>query len=104
MDIRQIETYFMIFFFYSVLGWMMESFGSIFNKKVGKFVNRGFLIGPYCPVYGYGVLLITIFLQKYTNDFPVLFILAFVLCGTLEYFTSYFMEKLCKSFLYWLNR
>lgn len=72
----------------------MESFGSIFNKKVGKFVNRGFLIGPYCPVYGYGVLLITIFLQKYTNDFPVLFILAFVLCGTLEYFTSYFMEKL----------
>ncbi len=72
----------------------MESFGSIFNKKVGKFVNRGFLIGPYCPVYGYGVLLITIFLQKYTDDFPVLFVLAFVLCGTLEYFTSYFMEKL----------
>ena len=72
----------------------MESFGSIFNKKVGKFVNRGFLIGPYCPVYGYGVLLITIFLQKYADDFPVLFIMSFVLCGTLEYLTSFFMEKI----------
>ena len=94
MDIRQIETYFMIFLFYSVLGWIMESVGSIFNKKVGKFVNRGFLIGPYCPVYGFGVLLITLLLQKYAEDFLVLFIMSFVLCGFLEYFTSFIMEKI----------
>ena len=92
--IRQIETYFMIFLFYSILGWIMESFGSIFNKKVGKFVNRGFLIGPYCPVYGFGVLLITILLQKYSEDFFVLFIMSIALCGFLEYFTSFFMEKI----------
>ena len=94
MDIRQIETYFMIFLFYSILGWIMESVGSIFNKKVGKFVNRGFLIGPYCPVYGFGVLLITLLLQKYAEDFLVLFIMSFVLCGFLEYFTSFIMEKI----------
>jgi uncharacterized membrane protein len=92
MDIRQIETYFMIFIFYSVLGWMMESFGGLLKTK--KFVNRGFLIGPYCPVYGWGVLFITIFLQKYVDDLPVLFIMSIVLCGTLEYFTSFFMEKI----------
>ena len=59
-----------------------------------RFINRGFLIGPYCPIYGYGALLITILLHKYTNDPIVLFIMAIVVCGTLEYLTSYFMEKI----------
>lgn len=69
----------------------MESVGGIL--KVKKFVNRGFLIGPYCPVYGFGVILITILLQKYVNDIPALFFLSILICGTLEYSTSYFMEK-----------
>ena len=69
----------------------MESVGGIFKEK--RFINRGFLIGPYCPVYGFGVVLITILLQKYTNDVIVLFFLAILICGTLEYATSYFMEK-----------
>lgn len=59
-----------------------------------KFVNRGFLIGPYCPIYGTGALLITLLLRKYTEDWMALFILTVVLCGTLEYLTSYIMEKL----------
>jgi uncharacterized membrane protein len=75
-----------------VLGWIMESVGGVFKTK--KFVNRGFLIGPYCPVYGWGVLFISIFLQKYVEDIPVLFVMSIVLCGTLEYFTSFFMEKI----------
>ena len=62
-----------------------------------RFINRGFLIGPYCPIYGYGALLITIVLRKYTNDPIVLFIMAIVVCGTLEYLTSYFMEKIYKA-------
>lgn len=62
--------------------------------KEKKFINRGFLIGPYCPVYGIGVVLITLLLKKYTNDVVVLFILATLICGTLEYLTSYVMEKL----------
>lgn len=92
--IKNIEIYTLIFFIYSFAGWCMESFGSILNPKVKKFVNRGFMIGPYCPVYGVGVVLVTLLLQKYTNDIPALFFLAILICGTLEYFTGYIMEKL----------
>lgn len=85
--------YILIFYTYSFLGWVFESFGSIINPKVKKFVNRGFLIGPICPVYGVGVVAITFLLRKYTDDIVALFFLSVLLCGVLEYFTSYFMEK-----------
>lgn len=90
--VKNIEMLILLFFIYSFIGWMMESVGGI--VKVKKFVNRGFLIGPYCPVYGVGVVLISILLKNYTNDIPALFILSTVICGTLEYATSYIMEKL----------
>ena len=83
--------YLVIFFMYSFCGWFLESVGGILNVK--KFVNRGFLIGPYCPVYGIGVVLITFFLQKYVNDILVLYFMSVLICGFLEYFTSYIMEK-----------
>lgn len=89
--IKSFEMYILIFFTYSFLGWAMESVGSIFKEK--KFVNRGFLIGPYCPVYGTGVVLIELLLNKYTNDIPILFFLSILICGILEYATGYFMEK-----------
>ena len=90
--LREIENLVIVFFIYSFAGWFMESFGGIYKEK--KIINRGFLIGPYCPVYGCGVVLITILLEKYKNDFMTLFILSTVLCGSLEYFTSFAMEKL----------
>lgn len=90
--LRDIEIYILLFFIYSFAGWMMESVGGIFKEK--KFINRGFLIGPYCPVYGVGVVIITLLLGKYSNDLPVLFVLSTLICGTLEYSTSYVMEKL----------
>lgn len=89
--VNYIETLILLFFTYSFAGWCMESIGGIFVTK--KFVNRGFMIGPLCPVYGVGVVTITVLLGKYANDFVALFILATVLCGVLEYFTGYFMEK-----------
>lgn len=92
IDLYTIEIYILLFFTYSFLGWAMESIGGIF--KVKKFVNRGFLIGPYCPVYGTGVVLITLLLQKYTDDILILFFLSTLIAGTLEYSTSYFMEKI----------
>lgn len=90
--LENIEIYIFIFFLYSFAGWFMESVGGILNVK--KFINRGFLIGPYCPVYGCGVVLITLLLNKYKSDIGLVFILSILICGTLEYFTSYFMEKL----------
>ena len=89
---RYLEYLVLIFFTYSFAGWFMESVGGIAKEK--KFINRGFLIGPYCPVYGIGVVGISVFLQKYQADIPVVFVLSTVICGTLEYFTSYIMEKL----------
>lgn len=92
--LRNIELYILIFFIYAFAGWIFESIGGIFNPKVKKFVNRGFMIGPYCPVYGIGVVLVSLLLKKYTSDIPVLFFLSILICGTLEYFTGYIMEKL----------
>lgn len=59
-----------------------------------KFINRGFLIGPYCPIYGWGAIAITILLHRYTDDWIVLFFMSIIACGILEYTTSYVMEKL----------
>lgn len=87
-----IRIYFLLFIAYSFLGWLMEVIGKLIQLK--KFINRGFLIGPYCPIYGYGSILITFLLKKYTEDPVTLFFMAILLCGTLEYLTSYFMEKI----------
>lgn len=89
------EKYILLFFIYSFAGWIIESTGDIIRKK--KFVNRGFLIGPYCPIYGAGVLAITILLKKYCDDIPLTFILIILICGILEYITSYVMEKIFKA-------
>ncbi len=59
-----------------------------------KFVNRGFLIGPYCPIYGFGGLLILFFLSKYREDPITLFLMAMFICSLLEYFTSFLLEKI----------
>ncbi len=84
---------FIAFWFFSVLGWILEVIVcSICDKKL---VNRGFLIGPYCPIYGFGAL-IMLLLSSYKDHLFVCFILSLTLCSTLEYFASYLMEKLFK--------
>lgn len=90
--LHTIEIYFLLFMIYAFLGWVMEVCCKFIQYN--RFINRGFLIGPYCPIYGCGALLITLLLQKYSNDIVVLFILGMVICSILEYFTSYVMEKI----------
>lgn len=86
---------FILFITYSTIGWMIELVAvSIEKKKLVK--NRGFLIGPYCPIYGFSSVLMLIFLNKYEDDPWVLFVMAILLCTTVEYLTSYVMEKLFK--------
>ena len=88
----QLEYYFLLFFISAVLGWMMEVTCKLFEFK--RFINRGMLIGPYCPIYGFGSVLITAVLSPISEQPALVFIMAMVLCGTLEYVTSYVMEKL----------
>ena len=84
-----------MFFIYSFLGWACEVFLSFFQSK--KFINRGFLIGPLCPIYGVGCVAIFIALNKYANDPLALFLLSIILCAVLEYLTSFIMEKIFKN-------
>ena len=87
-----IEKYYCLFLFYSFSGWLIEVIGELIKSK--KFVNRGFLIGPICPIYGVGALLITLLFSHYDNDIYAVFSLSMILCGALEYYTSLIMEKI----------
>lgn len=84
-----------LFLIYSFIGWCMEVIVTYINTK--KFVNRGFLVGPVVPIYGTGGILIYVLLKKYLTDPIVLFVMSMVICTILEYFTSYYMEKLFKT-------
>ena len=93
MDI--LYKYFIYFIIYAFIGWLLEVICKLFEFK--RFVNRGFLIGPICPIYGYGVLLIIILIGNSTNDILAVFLKSILVCSILEYFTSYFMEKIFKA-------
>lgn len=93
--LRTLCYYFLLFLMYAILGWIVEVINAYIQKK--KFVNRGFLIGPYCPIYGVGMLAIISLLQEYTGNYIVLFILSMTICMVLEYLTSYFMELIFKA-------
>ncbi len=87
-----IEKYFLVFIMYSIVGWVMEVIATYPDTKT--FVNRGFLIGPYCPIYGWGYLIITLLLKKFMDEPIALFFLIVIVCSFVEYITSYLMEKM----------
>ncbi len=90
--LTKIETYFFIFIIYSLCGWIIEEiFCSIIEKKI---VNRGFLLGPICPIYGIGGIGMTLALTRFAESPFVVFCMAIILAAVLEYITSYIMEKL----------
>ena len=62
--------------------------------KSKKIVNRGFLIGPYCPIYGYASIIMILYLNHYKDNPLTVFLLAVVICTFIEYIISYIMEKL----------
>ncbi|HAB66493.1 MAG TPA: hypothetical protein DCE23_03900 [Firmicutes bacterium] len=93
--IKTISTLFLLFIIYSFCGWVMEVIVALFCER--KLINRGFLIGPLCPIYGVGVTLFNLLLSRYTDDPVVLFVMAVLICSILEYFTGYIMEKLFKA-------
>lgn len=84
-----------MFFVFSCAGWIMEVILKYFEFH--RFINRGFLIGPYCPVYGFGVVTATVVVGGMVGRHGTLgevFLAGTVLCGALEYFTSWYMEKM----------
>ncbi len=83
---------FLMFITYSFFGWCMECIYMKIEDKI--LTNRGFFIGPYCPLYGFGAVLMSLFLQKFENNIVGLFFLAVVICTILEYLTGYVLEKI----------
>ena len=94
--------YLFYFFFYSIFGWLLESVCcSIYYKKP---INRGFMKGPFVPIYGAGTFIFSFFLTPFYNKFGytwyiiiLVIILGVVIADVLEYATSYAMEKLFKA-------
>lgn len=86
-------TYILYFFFYSAVGWLFESTYCSLGER--KLINRGFLTGPMCPIYGTGALVMAILLYNPFRDKPLLvFFLGMLFCDIVEYITSFLMEKL----------
>lgn len=83
---------FLVFILYSFVGYLCEIVCSSIKQK--KLVNRGFLCGPYCPIYGVGSLFILFLLLRFKEDPVVVFLLGAIITSALEYVTSFVLEKI----------
>lgn len=88
---KTVETWFLWLMIYSIIGWVYES--TICSIGQRKLINRGFLNGPYCPIYGTGAVLVLLVLGRIQNPVLLFFAGAALTCS-LEYLTSWLMEKL----------
>lgn len=84
-------SYIWYFFIFAFLGWCAEVAFAAVTK--GKFVNRGFLNGPVCPIYGLGVVIVYMALRPIRNNFLMLFVGATLLTSALEWVTGFILEK-----------
>lgn len=80
------------FFFYAFVGWVLEvAFAAFTNKKLA---NRGFLNGPFCPVYGCGMVFLLVFFGGLLHNLFFLFLGSMVVTSLLELLTGKLLEKL----------
>ena len=86
--------YIFLFFIYAFIGWIIEIILTIVMDH--KLINRGFLIGPYLPIYGFGCVFLVLVLDKLKDNLLLLFIVTFITCSLIEYLTSYVLEKIFK--------
>jgi uncharacterized membrane protein len=83
------------FFIYSFLGWIMETcYVGILDKKL---VNRGFVNGPICTIYGFGALSVYFILKPFQSNLFILFVMGIIVPSILEYFTGWLMEVIFKT-------
>ena len=82
---------FMIYFIiYSLMGWLIEVLYAY--KKQRRFINRGFLIGPMCPIYGCGAIAMISIFQGYKSNILILFLLSTAIISFIEYITGTILE------------
>lgn len=86
--------YIFLFFVFSMLGWCMEV--TLKYRQYGRFINRGFFIGPILPIYGSGAVCLTALVDAfaaYDSSVGTTFLISFFTCGIIEYLASWYMEK-----------
>lgn len=81
-----------LFIAFAFIGWCVEV--AYATVKTSSFVNRGFLNGPVCPIYGFGVVIVTLLLMPLRDHWLLLFICAVLLTSCLEFITGYILEKI----------
>ncbi len=89
-----LSVYFILmnFYIFSVFGWMFETaFDSI---RSGKFVNRGFLVGPILPLYGIAATLVYLLLRPLEDHPSILYVCGMILATAIEYVTGFLLEKI----------
>ena len=82
----------LIFYLYSFVGWVWES--CYVSLKKARWVNRGFLNGPFLPIYGFGALTILLSTLAVRENLPLIFLFGMAAASVLEYFTGVGMEKI----------
>lgn len=89
-----------LFYFaiYSFLGWCIESIYKTILEK--KFINSGFLYGPFCPIYGFGAVIMILLLCKLPQNIFLIFLISMLLLTTWEYIVGVLLEKIFKT-KYW---
>ena len=83
---------FLSFFVYGFLGWCTEVAFAAFKER--RFVNRGFLNGPICPIYGVGVTMVIWCLDPVRENLLILYVASVILVTVLEGLTGYAMDKI----------
>lgn len=93
--INSASTWILYFFIYSIVGWIFESTYCSIKAKPPHFINRGFLFGPLCPIYGSGLVAVAFLSQPFAHLRPVQeFLIIMLICSIIEYVASFVMEKL----------
>lgn len=88
-NVQKIIVY---FFIYAFLGWSLEVIYAMYVQRT--FVNRGFLFGPICPIYGFGALILIGSLRNVKGNKILKFIIAVIAFSVFEYIVSYILEVL----------
>ena len=94
-----ISSLILIFFIFSTIGWLWEV--SLHLIEDGTFVNRGVMHGPWLPIYGCGGVLVLVVLNKFREKPLLEFISIIILCGIVEYFTSFYLELTHNGVKWW---
>ena len=82
----------LLFFIYAFLGWCMEvAFAAC---KSGRFVNRGFLNGPVCPIYGFGMVGVAVLLSPLKDNLLWMYLGSAVITTVIEYITGWMLERI----------